>query len=77
MPTFQHGNAAKRPTLSCSAGVLLLPATVYDHTPSIAAGRFRVGLGRKNVPECLKVLEQFLEKDRQRVGPHKQAVQIC
>ena len=48
-----------------TAGVLLLPATVYNHTPSIADARFRVGLGRRNMPECLRVLEDFLEKDRQ------------
>ncbi|CAL5222183.1 g4510 [Coccomyxa viridis] len=48
------------------AGVLLLPATVYDHQPSIENASFRVGLGRRNMPECLRVLEGFLKKDRQR-----------
>ena len=49
-----------------NAGVLLLPATVYDHQSSVADGRFRIGLGRRNMPNCLQVLANFLEKDRQR-----------
>ncbi|GAB4822749.1 hypothetical protein N2152v2_009795 [Parachlorella kessleri] len=44
------------------AGVLLLPATVYDHALSIEQGRFRLGFGRRNLPDCLKRLEAFLAK---------------
>lgn len=38
-------------------GVLLMPASVYDY-PS---NHFRVGFGRKNMPEALSKLEEFLE----------------
>lgn len=41
-------------------GVLLLPATVYDHAACTQAGHFRIGLGRANVPECLQHLRDFL-----------------
>lgn len=44
------------------AGVLLLPATVYDHPPSVEQGRFRLGFGRGNLPECLQQLDAFLKK---------------
>lgn len=49
-------------------GVLLLPATVYFHEPSIAAGRFRLGLGRKDLPGCLRVLDAWLVKHYGRDG---------
>ena len=42
------------------SGVLLLPATVYDHQPSTAAGHFRIGLGRENVEASLGHLRAFL-----------------
>lgn len=42
------------------AGVLLLPATIYDHQPSVARRHFRVGLGRKNLPDCLTALDSYL-----------------
>eukprot|EP00798_Chlamydomonas_sp_ICE-L_P016671 gene16671-22927_t len=45
-------------------GVLLLPSTVYDHPASAERGYFRIGLGRSNFPECLKVLWKFLESDK-------------
>lgn len=44
------------------AGVLLLPATVYNHAPSIARGHFRIGFGRKNAIESLEKLEEYLDK---------------
>lgn len=62
------------------AGVLLLPATVYDHPASVANARFRVGLGRRNVPQCLQALEEFLHKDRQNLrdsDSSKPAAQLC
>jgi aspartate/methionine/tyrosine aminotransferase len=40
------------------AGVLLLPGTMYDDTQS----RFRIGLGRKNLPQAVERLEEYLKK---------------
>lgn len=40
------------------AGVLILPGTVYD----FPGNYFRIGFGRKNMPEVLAYFEQFLEK---------------
>ena len=37
-------------------GVLLLPGTVYDDT----GNHFRVGLGRKNLPQAVERLDEFL-----------------
>lgn len=48
--------------LVAEAGVLLLPASVYDHEPSRAAGHFRIGLGRSNFSECLRQLDAWLVK---------------
>lgn len=48
--------------LVSEAGVLLLPASVYEHAPSLAAGHFRLGLGRRNLPECLQQLEEWLRR---------------
>lgn len=39
------------------ASVLLLPGTVYDD----AGNHFRLGLGRKNLPQAVERLEDFLE----------------
>lgn len=41
-------------------GVLLLPASMYDHEASTARSHFRVGLGRKDMPECLQALDAWL-----------------
>ena len=38
------------------AGVLLLPGTTYDDT----GNHFRVGLGRKNLPQAVERLEEYL-----------------
>lgn len=40
------------------AGIMLLPGTVYDD----AHNHFRLGLGRKNLPEAVERLEQFLQQ---------------
>jgi aspartate/methionine/tyrosine aminotransferase len=40
------------------AGVLLLPGTMYDDR----SNHFRLGLGRKNLPEAVSRLEEFLKK---------------
>ncbi|KAJ9530425.1 hypothetical protein QJQ45_000808 [Haematococcus lacustris] len=50
--------------LAAAEGVLLLPASVYDHDPSTAAGHFRLGLGRKNFKDCMARLAVFLERER-------------
>ena len=42
------------------AGVLLLPGSVYDDTDN----HFRLGLGRKNLPQAVERLEEFLSKTR-------------
>jgi len=39
------------------AGVLLLPGTMYDDT----GNHFRVGLGRKNLPQAVEKLEEYLK----------------
>jgi aspartate/methionine/tyrosine aminotransferase len=39
------------------AGVLLLPGSMYDD----ARSHFRLGLGRKNLPQAVERLEQFLQ----------------
>jgi aspartate/methionine/tyrosine aminotransferase len=44
--------------LVTSSGVLLLPGTMYDHP----GNHFRLGFGRKNMPQALEQLEQFLNK---------------
>lgn len=36
--------------------LLLMPASVYDY----ASSHFRIGFGRKNMPECLDQLKEFL-----------------
>ncbi len=41
-----------------NAGVLLLPGSVYDDVQN----HFRLGLGRKNLPQAVERLEEFLSK---------------
>lgn len=41
-----------------NVGVLLMPASIYDYPPT----HFRIGFGRKNMPESLAVFEEFLKK---------------
>ena len=36
--------------------VLLMPASIYDYE----SNHFRIGFGRKNMPECLEQLKEFL-----------------
>jgi aspartate/methionine/tyrosine aminotransferase len=43
--------------LVTSVGVLLLPGTMYDHP----GNHFRVGFARKNMPQSLEQLQQYLE----------------
>ncbi len=49
--------------LVTETGALLLPSTVYEHTPSSTAGHFRLGLGRRDFKECLARLRLFLAKE--------------
>jgi aspartate/methionine/tyrosine aminotransferase len=42
------------------AGVLLLPGSVYDDSRN----HFRLGLGRKNLPQAVERLEEFLRNQR-------------
>ena len=44
-------------TLVKTAGVLLLPGTVYDDPEN----HFRIGFGRKNFPEAMQRMEAFLQ----------------
>lgn len=44
------------------SGVLLLPATAYEHACSIQRGHFRMGFGRNNMQQCLQQLEGWLVK---------------
>jgi aspartate/methionine/tyrosine aminotransferase len=39
-------------------GILLLPGTVYEHP----GNHFRIGFGRKNMPDALARLERFVAK---------------
>jgi aspartate/methionine/tyrosine aminotransferase len=41
-----------------NAGVLLLPGSVYDET----GNHFRLGLGRKNLPQAVERLEEFIKQ---------------
>jgi aspartate/methionine/tyrosine aminotransferase len=45
--------------LALKAGVLLLPGTLFDD----AGNHFRIGFGRKNLPEAVARMEEFLEKE--------------
>jgi aspartate/methionine/tyrosine aminotransferase len=42
-------------------GVMLLPASTYDYD----GNNFRIGFGRKNMPEALEKLEEYLEENTQ------------
>jgi aspartate/methionine/tyrosine aminotransferase len=42
------------------AGVLLLPGTMYDD----AHNHFRLGLGRKNLPEAVERLEEYFSRNK-------------
>jgi aspartate/methionine/tyrosine aminotransferase len=60
-PTLLKGTVDKFCTdLIEKAGVLLLPGTLYGN----GLNSFRVGFGRKNVPEALRRLEEYLMETR-------------
>jgi len=57
-PKFLEGNIEEFcDTLVRQAGVLLLPGTMYDDT----GNHFRLGLGRKNLPQAVERLEEYLK----------------
>ncbi|WP_226987344.1 hypothetical protein [Parachlamydia acanthamoebae] len=41
------------------AGVLLLPGSVYEYP----GNHFRLGFGRKNMPEALNRLEEYIQSN--------------
>jgi len=45
--------------LVSDTGIMILPSTVYDHGNE----HFRIGLGRENFPEVLKLFEEYLKKN--------------
>jgi aspartate/methionine/tyrosine aminotransferase len=56
-PRYRGGNVEKFcDQLVKKAGVLLLPGTVYDDSNN----HFRLGLGRKNLPQAVERLDHFL-----------------
>jgi aspartate/methionine/tyrosine aminotransferase len=58
-PRYHGGNVEKFcDELVKKAGVLLLPGTVYDDS----SNHFRLGLGRKNLPQAVERLEEFLSR---------------
>jgi aspartate/methionine/tyrosine aminotransferase len=46
--------------LVTTKGVLLLPGTIFDDQ----GNHFRIGFGRKNMPEAVSLLEEFLHSSR-------------
>mmetsp|Transcript_8683 Transcript_8683/g.11758 ORF Transcript_8683/g.11758 Transcript_8683/m.11758 type:complete len:142 (-) Transcript_8683:490-915(-) len=41
-------------------GILLLPAMAYDYQPEDGRQHFRIGFGRKNMPEVIALLDKHL-----------------
>lgn len=60
-PALRKGTVDKFCTdLVKKAGVLLLPGTLYGND----SNSFRVGFGRKNLPEALQIFEEYLRGTR-------------
>ncbi len=55
-----EGAAALSERLVKDEGILVIPSTVFDYGDK----HWRIGLGRKNVPEILARLDSYLEKNR-------------
>ena len=70
-PRF-HGNVEELcRTAVEEAGVLLLPASIYQsRLAPVPRDRFRIGFGRANLPEALAAFEDHLER---RVRPERSA----
>ena len=59
-PRYLGGNVEEFcDQLVTKAGVLLLPGSIYDHS----GNHFRLGLGRKNLPQAVERLEKYLSKE--------------
>lgn len=56
--------------LVTTAGVLLLPGTIYDDSEN----HFRIGFGRRNLPEALTRLGEFLVSRHSKVAVHSVSV---
>jgi hypothetical protein len=50
------------------AGILLLPASVYDHPEALARGHFRLGLGRADCVQKLALLRARLVEEAEAEG---------
>jgi aspartate/methionine/tyrosine aminotransferase len=64
-PKLLHANAdAFCHDLVTQKGVLLLPGSLFDDDaqPMHLGNHFRIGFGRKNMPEALARLQEFLQK---------------
>jgi aspartate/methionine/tyrosine aminotransferase len=61
-PAFLPGGSCEKfcSDLAREKGVLLLPGTLYDHDDR----HFRLGYGRKNMPQALEKLEEYIEAAR-------------
>jgi aspartate/methionine/tyrosine aminotransferase len=60
-PALLHGKADRFcADLAAKAGVLLVPGTLFGKYP----GAFRIGFGRKNLPEALSHLEKYIRQNR-------------
>lgn len=44
----------------------ILPGTIFE----FPGNHFRIGLGRKNLPECLKILEEYLLESKTKLSSH-------
>jgi aspartate/methionine/tyrosine aminotransferase len=59
-PRYLSGNVEEFcEELVTKAGVLLLPGSIYDDS----ANHFRLGLGRKNLPQAVQRLEMYLSEE--------------
>jgi len=60
---FVHYNSDESVDVFCNhviekAGILLMPASIYNHPTN----HFRIGFGRKNMPEVLEKFKAFLKR---------------
>jgi len=62
LPRYLGADGAERfcQSLLSTAGVLLLPSTLYDYGDH----HFRIGFGRKNLKECVLRLKTLLEQNK-------------
>jgi hypothetical protein len=53
-------------------GVVVLPATVYDHAAASDGQHFRLGLGRTNFKEALSTMDSWLLSTEQQQQQQQQ-----